>query len=146
MLQEDASKVLAQVSLWRPETQALFVSVLVDLRDPSALDLDAVDYNGCLINRRALKHPETLAAWFEDRFSDDQREYVLNHLHLWDVAEMPSDPAASSDLTERLRSFLPTLADFWRWRLASLTSRPFVVWTADDPEEYGPTIGFGYKR
>jgi len=65
---------------------------------------------------------------------------------LWDVVSMPDDDAQANALTERLRELLPILADYWRWSLARQVNKPIDVWIADDPEEYGPTIGFGYVR
>jgi len=140
-----ASDLLQAVGSWRPEAVSIFKAIVDEFSDVEALNPKAVEHRGCLLNRRALDNPH-LEEWFEERFSDAQREYVLNHVHLWDVAWMPDDDARSAELTERLREFMPTLADFWRWSLAKQTGQPVEVWTSDDPEEYGPTIGFGYIR
>lgn len=140
-----ASDLLTTIAAWRPESVSAFESIIREFSDPAALDPVAVEYRGCLLNRRVLDSPR-LEEWFEERFSDAQREYVLNHIHLWDVAWMPDDEERAGALTERLREFILVLADYWRWSLAKQASRPVEVWTSDDPEEYGPTIGFGYVR
>ena len=130
---------------WRPDVAPMFEALLPDFSEQGALLPEIVEYCGCVLNRRALDNPH-LPEWFEDRFIDAQREYVLNHVHLWDLTWQHTDDAKAEELTARLRAFLPVLAEFWRWRLAQQTKLPVEVWIADEPEEYGPTIGFGLPR
>ena len=123
----------------------VFEALLPDLSDADALLPRVVEYRGCLLNKRAIDNPH-LSECFEDRFVDAQREYVLNHVHLWDVIWQHEDDAKAEALTARLRRALPTIADFWRWHIGRQTRLPVEVWTSDDPEEYGPTIGYGLIR
>ena len=145
MLNASAGDLLRAVASWRTEAAVAFERLIPELNDARRLNPVAVEFRGCLLNREALESPH-LEEWFEDRFSDEQREYALNHVHLWDVARMPAEDRGAGELTERLREFLPVLAEFWRWQLNQQTSKPVHVWIADDPDEYGPTIGFGFKR
>jgi len=143
--EDDASALLSAVAGWRPEAVPVFEALLPDLSDVGALLPSVVEYRGCVLNKRALDSPH-LSEWFEDRFGDAQREYVLNHVHLWDVTWQHSEDAKADALTVRLREALPIIAEFWRWSIGQQTKLPVEVWTADDPEEYGPTIGYGMKR
>ncbi len=138
--------LLVAVREWRPSAVDTFEQILPDFVDAGVLLPIAVDFRGCLLSQRATVDNPHLEAWFEDRFIDAQREYVLNHVHLWDAVWMPNDDAAADELTSRLQTFLPILAEFWVWHITRQSAREIDVWTADDPEEYGPTIGFGYKR
>ncbi len=145
MSEASARRLLSAVAEWRPEALVYFEAVLADLTHADALLPTVVEYRSCLLNENAIDSPH-LAEWFEDRFVDAQRECVLNHVHLWDVAVQYSDEAKADGLTQRLRSLLPVLAEFWRWRLSQQTALALEVWTSDDPEEYGPTIGYGLSR
>lgn len=141
-----ANDLMAAVREWRSECVHAFESMLPEFAEPTVLLPVVVDFRGCLLKQSAMDNSH-LEEWFEDRFVDEQREYVLNHVHLWDAVWMPNaDDDAAEQLTQRLRKFLPVLADFWTWHIARQSVRPVHVWTADDPEEYGPTIGFGYQR
>jgi hypothetical protein len=105
--------MLRAVTAWRPEAVALFEEIVPDFSDIAALNPQIVEHRGCILNRRALDN-RRLSQWFEDRFGDGQREYVLNRVHLWDIAWMPNEEGPAEEVTARLRAFLPTLAEFWR--------------------------------
>lgn len=139
-------EVLLAVSNWRPDVVNVFEAVLPDLVDAGVLLPAVTDFRGCLLSASAITGNPHLEEWFEDRFTDAQREYVLNHLHLWDVVKTTDGVAVPEVVTGRLRALLPILAEFWTWHIAQQTDHAFDVWTADDPDEYGPTIGFGYER
>ena len=145
MSESNAPDLLPCVAEWRADALPVFEALLPDLSDAAALLPSVVEYRGCLLNKRAIDNPH-LSEWFEDRFVDAQREYVLNHVHLWDVIWQHEDEVKAEALTARLRHALPTIADFWRWHIGRQTGLPIEVWTADDPEEYGPTIGYGLIR
>lgn len=145
MSESDAPDLLSSVAEWRAEAAPIFQALLPDLSDSDALLPNVVEYRGCLLNKRAIDSPH-LSEWFEERFVDAQREYVLNHVHLWDVIWQHTDDVKAEALAARLRQALPTIADFWRWYIGRQTTLPVTVWTADDPEEYGPTIGYGLIR
>lgn len=140
-----ADEILAAVKEWRPECVDMFAKMLPEFAEPSVLLPIVVDFRGCLLKQSVINNPH-LSVWFEDRFVDEQREYALNHSHLWDAVWMPDAGEAADEVTSRIRAFLPVLADFWTWHIARQTDRPIHVWTADDPQECGPTIGFGYQR
>ncbi len=145
MSEGTASDLLRSVAEWRAEAVQIFEVLLPDLSDAGALLPSVVEYRGCPLNKRAIDSPH-LSEWFEDRFVDAQREYALNHVHLWDVIWQHADDVEADGLTSRLREALPTIAEFWRWHIGRQTQLPIKVWTADDPEEYGPTVGYGLIR
>ena len=143
----EAQRLALQSALraWRPDVADRFGALLLEFADLEALTPEIAEYRGCVLNKKALDSAY-LADWFSDKYSDEQREYVLNHVHLWDVICVGAGQSREEIVNSELREFLPVLADFWRWRFAQQSSLPITVWTVDDPEEYGPTIGFGLER
>jgi hypothetical protein len=144
-MEEATVGVLAALRQWNGDAADQFAPLLAEFARAEALNPRVVEYKGCLLTEYAVESPH-LAEWFSGKYSDVQIEYVLNHVHLWDVIWMPSDGKEAEKLTERLSLFLPLLAEFWRWSLAKQTAAPIEVWTAGEPEEYGPTIGFNRRR
>lgn len=97
-------------------------------------------YRGCLISARGMAHPFR-DDWFDGRHTLPQVEGILNHVVLCD--EIDTEDRAIHD---SMHAALSVVAEIWRWWLKKETALPFEVWTADNDDEYGPTLGFRSVR
>jgi len=136
------SEALARLLSERPDLAETFPkSVFVALAD--LLFPSVVEYRGGLVDERQLELHKHLESWAIERA---EVEYVLNHIHFLEVAANRAvfpDPG----VVDGREADLATLtAEVWRWWLPQQTSTPTQVWFADDPDEYGPTVGFGLVR
>jgi len=127
----------------RPATLLQFVGERVGIAGAAAVARllwpRFVEYRGAVIREEAFN-----AVFFDQwwtKFSGDIAaiESMVNHLHLWDVFAQCDDEASF----EIMDNLLPIIRSCWSAALAeAFPNRRFEVWTANEPDDYGPTIGF----
>lgn len=117
--------------------ESVFVS-LADLLFPRV-----VSFRGGLVDARQLELHKHLEDW---ALEGAEAEYVLNHIHFWDVTANRELFPDRGVVEGREAELAALAAEIWKWWLPQQTSAPVQVWIADDPEEYGPTVGFGLIR
>ena len=99
-----------------------------------------VELRGCVL-REEVADPEGVDRWLaQPEGSVQQTEWVLNHVHLYDVVEEGwGEPEELFD--ERLMDVAERLAAAWRASLReAFPGRAFAVYVATPAEDHGPTV------
>lgn len=133
---------IAQLRSERPDLAGRFPeSVFVALAD--LLFPSVVEFRLGLVDRRQLELHGRLENW---ALEGAQAEYILNHVHFWDVVANRQVFPNPDIVAGREAELAALTAEVWKWWLPQQSDISVQVWIADDPEEYGPTVGFGKAR
>lgn len=111
------------------------IALLADVLFPTV-----TEYRGCMVSGRGMAHPY-LDDWFDGRHSPAAVEAILNTIVLCDEIDT-EDRALHASMSEARH----VIADIWRWALAKQTDVALEIWTADDPDGYGPIVAFRRSR
>jgi hypothetical protein len=102
-----------------------------------------VEVEGCVLIAERYD-PANFRAWWQSLEGDIPRvEWVINHLHLWDLFPTGDDPA----LDRGLQSLAQIIARCWEGALRqAFPDRQFMIEVTDAAEDYGPTVAFSSSR